>query len=318
MRFNKLDLNLLVALDALLDERKITRAAERLSLSQSAISGMLGRLREYFDDELLVQVGRTLELTPLALELVTPVRNVLLQIQTVVAINPGFDPSTARRHFKIATSDYVISIFLRKAIPLLERLAPNITIEFMPQVEDTAEKLRRGEYDFLIIPEPFLADDQPRVALFEDDYVCAVWDDNTSVGHSVSLEKYTQMGHVAVLLGWPRAPTYESRFLDANGLKRHVKVTTSDFGSVAPALVGTQLIATVHRRLANEFARRYPLRLIEPPLAIPKVRECLQWHEYRDKDPCHHWVRQLLIDTAARIDDDADNGVSRVRTCRTR
>src|SRR5471032_1661194 len=117
MRFNRLDLNLLVALDALLDERKITRAAERLSLSQSAISGMLARLREYFDDELLVPVGRNLELTPLARELVTPVRNVLLQIQTVVAINPEFDPATASRHFKIASSDYVIGIFLRKAIP---------------------------------------------------------------------------------------------------------------------------------------------------------------------------------------------------------
>lgn len=314
MRFNRLDLNLLVALDALLDERKITRAAERLSLSQSAISGMLARLREYFDDELLVPVGRNLELTPLARELVTPVRNVLLQIQTVVAINPEFDPSTASRHFKIATSDYVIGIFLRKAIPLLETLAPNITLEFMPQVEDTAEKLRRGEYDFLIIPEPFLADDQPRVPLFEDDYVCAVWDGNTSVGNTVDLDQYTAMGHVAVLLGWPRAPTFESRFLEARGIRRRIKITTSDFGSIAPALLSTQLIATVHRRLAVEFARRYPLRLIEPPIEIPVVRECLQWHEYREKDPCHHWLRQLLIETAGRIDDDAGCLASRIRT----
>jgi LysR family transcriptional regulator, nod-box dependent transcriptional activator len=314
MRFNRLDLNLLVALDALLDERKITRAAERLSLSQSATSGMLARLREYFDDELLVPVGRNLELTPLASELVTPVRNVLLQIQTVVAINPAFDPSTASRHFKIASSDYVISIFLRKAIPLLESLAPNVTLEFMPQVEDTAEKLRRGEYDFLIIPEPFLADDQPRVPLFEDDYVCAVWDGNTSVGDTVDIEQYTAMGHIAVLLGWPRAPTFESRFLEASGIRRRIGITTSDFGSVAPALLGTQLIATVHRRLAVEFARRYPLRLIEPPIEIPPVREFLQWHEYREKDPCHHWLRQLLIETVSRIDDDDGCLTTRVRT----
>lgn len=305
MRFNKLDLNLLVALDALLDERKITRAAERLSLSQSAISGMLARLRDYFDDELLVQVGRNFELTPLAQELAMPVRDVLLQVQTVVAINPAFDASTARRHFKIATSDYVIGIFLRKIIPRLEALAPHITLEFMPQVEDTAEKLRRGEYDFLIIPEPFLADDQPRAALFEDDYVCVVWTGNTTVGETIGLAQFADMGHVAVLLGWPRAPTYESRFLTANGIHRRIKVTTSDFVSVAPTLVGTQLIATMHRRLAVELARRYPLRLIEPPLAIPRVRECLQWHDYREKDPCHRWLRQLLIETAARIDDDA-------------
>jgi LysR family nod box-dependent transcriptional activator len=187
MRFNRLDLNLLVALDALLDERRITRAAERLSLSQSAISGMLARLREYFDDELLVPVGRALELTPLARELAVPVRNVLLQIQTVVSINPEFKPSTAKRHFKIATSDYVISVFLGRAIPMLEIIAPDITLEFMPQVEDSAEKLRRGEYDFLIIPEPFIADDQPHTPLFDDEYTCVVWEGNTVVGDHVDL-----------------------------------------------------------------------------------------------------------------------------------
>jgi LysR family nod box-dependent transcriptional activator len=305
MRFNRLDLNLLVALDALLDERKITRAAERLSLSQSAISGMLARLREYFDDELLVQVGRSLELTPLAHELAVPVRNVLLQIQTVVSLNPEFNPATTERHFKITTSDYVISVFLSRVIPLLEKIAPGITLEFMPQVEDAAEKLKRGEYDFLIIPEPFIASDQPHAQLFDDGYMCAVWEGNTLVGERIDLEQYSRMDHVAALLGWPRSPTYDSRFLEANGVRRRIRITTSDFGSVAPALVGTQMIATMHRRLALEFARRFPLRLIETPVEIPRVRECLQWHEYRSADPCHGWLRQLLIDAAARIDDDA-------------
>jgi LysR family nod box-dependent transcriptional activator len=306
MRFNRLDLNLLVALDALLDERKITRAAERLSLSQSAISGMLARLREYFDDELLVQVGRTLELTPLAQELAVPVRNVLLQIQTVVSLNPEFNPATAKRHFKIATSDYVISVFLSRAIPMIEKVAPDITLEFMPQVEDSAEKLKRGEYDFLIIPEPFIANDQPHAQLFDDGYTCAVWEGNTTVGDRVDLEQYSRMDHIAALLGWPRAPTYESRFLDASGVRRRIRITTSDIGSVAPALVGTQMIATMHKRLALEFARRFPLRLVETPVEIPRVRECLQWHEYRSGDPCHGWLRQLLIETAARIDDGVE------------
>ena len=302
MRFNRLDLNLLVALDALLDERKITRAAERLSLSQSAISGMLARLREYFDDELLVPVGRTLELTPLAQALVDPVRDVLLQIQSVVSINPAFDPATAQRHFKIVTSDYVIRVLLGKVIPMLEQKAPNITLEFMPQVEDSAEKLRRGEYDFLIIPEPFLASEQPRAALFEDSYVCVVWSENTLVGDSINLEQYGELGHVAVLLGWPRAPTFESRYLEAKGVRRRIQVQTSDFGSVVPVLMGSQLVATMHRRLARELALRAPLRLVEPPIEIPTVRECLQWHEYRDTDPCHTWLRERLIEAASALD----------------
>ncbi|MBB3004678.1 DNA-binding transcriptional LysR family regulator [Paraburkholderia tropica] len=302
MRFNRLDLNLLVTLDALLDERRITRAAERLNLSQSAISGMLAKLREYFDDELLVPVGRNLELTPRARELVQPVRDLLLQVQTIVAIDPKFEPANARRHFKIATSDYVINVLMHRLIPVIEPLAPHITIEFMPQVEDSAEKLRRGEYDFLIIPEPFIAPDHPHRPLFDDRYTCVVWEGNTKVGARLeSVEQFERLDHVAALLGWPRAPTYDSRYLEAQGIERCVRVTTSDFCSIATALIGTQMIAIMHRRLANELSRRLPLRLVHTPIEIPTVREFLQWHEYREKDPCHRWLRERLIEAAAGL-----------------
>jgi len=301
MRFNRLDLNLLVTLDALLDDRRITRSAERLNLSQSAISGMLAKLREYFDDELLVPVGRNLELTPLARELVQPVRDLLLQVQTIVAIDPAFDPANARRHFKIATSDYVINVLMQRVIPAIERIAPNITLEFMPQVEDSAEKLRRGEYDLLIIPEPFIAADHPHQPLFDDSYTCVVWEGNDAVREQLSVEQFESLDHVAALLGWPRSPTYDSRYLEAEGIRRRVRVTTSDFSSIAPVLIGTRMIATMHRRLANELARRLPLRLVDPPILIPTVREFLQWHEYREKDPCHRWLRERLVEAAAGL-----------------
>ncbi|WP_321969042.1 LysR family transcriptional regulator [Paraburkholderia tropica] len=302
MRFNRLDLNLLVTLDALLDERRITRAAERLNLSQSAISGMLAKLREYFDDELLVPVGRNLELTPLARELVQPVRDLLLQVQTIVAIDPEFEPANARRHFKVATSDYVINVLMHRLIPVIESLAPHVTLEFMPQVEHSAEKLRRGEYDFLIIPEPFIAPDHPHRPLFDDSYTCVVWEGNEKVGARLkNIEQFEDLEHVAALLGWPRAPTYDSRYLEEQGVKRRVRVITSDFCSIATALIGTQMIATMHRRLANELSRRLPLRLVETPIAIPTVREFLQWHEYREKDPCHRWLRERLVEAAAEL-----------------
>ncbi|RKP44472.1 LysR family transcriptional regulator [Pararobbsia silviterrae] len=300
MRFNKLDLNLLVTLDALLEERRITRAAERLNLSQSAISGMLAKLREYFDDELLVPVGRNLELTPLAHELAQPVRDLLLQVQTIVAIDPAFEPAHARRHFKIATSDYVTNVLMPHVIPAIEQVAPNITLEFMPQ-EDSADKLRRGEYDLLIIPEPFIASDHPNRPLFDDTYTCVVWEGNTAVGDRVSLEAFERLDHVAALLGWPRLPTYDSRYLESQGVKRRIRVTTSDFVSMAPALIGSQMIATMHRRLASELARRLPLRLVEPPVAIPAVHEFLQWHEYRENDRCHRWLRDRIIEAAAGL-----------------
>lgn len=300
MRFNRLDLNLLVTLDALLDDRRITRAAERLNLSQSAISGMLAKLREYFDDELLVPVGRNLELTPLARELVQPVRDLLLQVQTIVAIDPAFEPANARRHFKIATSDYVINVLMHRLIPVIEPLAPYLTLELMPQ-EDAPERLRRGEYDFLIIPEPFKAHDHPAIALFDDSYVGVVWNGNRAVGASIDVARYEQLDHVATLLGWPRLPSYDSRYVEAQGIRRRVRVTTSDFMSMAPVLIGTQMIATMHRRLATELTRRMPLRLVELEFPIPQMREFLQWHEYREKDPCHRWLREQIISVAAGL-----------------
>ncbi|KKB61085.1 LysR family transcriptional regulator [Robbsia andropogonis] len=301
MRFNRLDLNLLVTLDALLGERRITRAAERLNLSQSAISGMLAKLRDYFEDELLIPVGRNLELTPLARELAQPVRDLLLQVQTIVAIDPTFDPAHARHHFKIATSDYVVNVLMPRVMPTIAQLAPHITLELMPQVDDSAAKLRRGEYDFLIIPEPFIASDHPSLPLFDDSYVCVVWEGNDGVADRLSVAEFERLDHVAALLGWPRAPTYDSRYLEAQGIRRSVRITTSDFSSMAPVLIGTRMVATMHRRLATELARRLPLRLVEPPIPIPAVREFLQWHVYREKDPCHRWLREQLVDAAAGL-----------------
>lgn len=114
MRFNHLDLNLLVALDVLLEEQNITRAAERLHMTQSATSGVLARLRTYFEDELLVQVGRKMQPTPYATELAKPVREVLLTIQSSITAKPVFDPATSKRHFRLVTSDYLISVLFAR------------------------------------------------------------------------------------------------------------------------------------------------------------------------------------------------------------
>jgi DNA-binding transcriptional LysR family regulator len=288
-------------LDALLEERNITRAAEKLSLSQSAISGMLSRLREYFDDKLLTPVGRSMVLTPLAQELVEPVRNVLLHAQTVASITPAFTPQTARRHFRIATSDYVVHVLLRHVMVEIETSAPNITLEFLPQVEDSAEKLRRGDYDFLIIPEPFIADDQPFVPLFQDEYVCVIAKDNPVADGAFDLACYERLEHVSVLLGWPRTPTFESRFLDDRGIRRKVRVQASDFLSAASVVVGTRMVATMHARLARLAAQHLPLRIVPVPLPVPRVRECLQWHHYLDADPCHRWLRGVMANVAAKL-----------------
>lgn len=182
MRFNHLDLNLLVALDVLLEEQNITRAAERLHMTQSATSGVLGRLRSYFEDELLVQVGRKMQPTNYALELAKPVREVLLTIQSSITAKPVFDPATSKRHFRLVTSDYLISVLFAQVIQKIHQEAPNITFEMLGPSDNSGELLVRGEVDLMIVPERYTIDGHPSKLLFEEEHVCVVWQGNTQVG----------------------------------------------------------------------------------------------------------------------------------------
>jgi LysR family nod box-dependent transcriptional activator len=293
LRFNRLDLNLLVALDALLAEQSITRAATRLNLSQSATSGVLARLREYFDDDLLTQVGRTMVMTPLARDLEGPVRSVLLQIQATIETKAEFDPATSTRHFRVIASDYPTSVLFPELSRLLSRLAPKITLEILAPDVNHNTMLDRGEIDIKLMPSKYITDDHPNEVLYEDTYCCAVWASNTLVGDTLSLEQYMDLGHVSTNFG-KSIPSFEEWFLKSTGLSRRVEISTSSFYSLPLLLLGTDRIATMHLRLARMFAHYYPLRLLTPPMAIPGLVEHMQWHKFLDKDPAHQWFRAML------------------------
>ena len=298
MRFNRLDLNLLVALDALLDEKKTTAAAARLSVSQSAISGMLARLRLYFDDDLLVQVGRQMELTPLGRDLADPVRQLLLQIQATISIRPTLSIATERRHFRITVSDYAVPILIAPLVRRLQELAPFISIELRPQIENTGQNLRRGETELSIVPDHYLDATHPHALLFEDSYSCVVWDQNTEVGATLDLATFSRCGHVVPRLGRPGEPTVAERYFDENKVQRSIAVITHDFTSLAALVVGTNLIATMQTRLARDSQARLPLRLLAPPVAVPPLRLCMQWHDYQTTDPAHAWLREQVLAAA--------------------
>lgn len=300
MRFNRLDLNLLVALDILMTERSITRAANRLNLSQSATSGVLARLREYFEDELLVQVGRSMVLTPLAESLTSPIRDVLLQIQTTVEIRTAFDPATSTRHFRVVSSDYPSAVLLADVGRRLHLAAPGITMEIVAPHDGFMEQVDRGEIDLLIMPEKYLSTQHPSQTLFEDNYSCVVWASNTLVGDTLTLEQFTSLGHVSTLFGVQRqAPSFEEWFMKSSGITRRIEATTNTFSAMPQFVIGTNRIATMHTRLATLSAHYYPLRLLKTPIKMPNVVESMQWHKIFDKDPAHAWFRGLLSEVAA-------------------
>ena len=295
MRFKGLDMNLLVALDCLLSERNVSRAAEKLFLSQSATSGALTRLREYFEDELLVQLGRNMVMTPRAIELLPAVRNVLLQVEGTIIKRPEFDPMTARRDIRIIASDYMITVAIAPALTRIQPMAPDLNFHLLTPRENPRERLERGEVEFLAMPDVYLSPSHPSVPLFSDTYRAVAWSGNDRVqGDTISLEDFLKMRHVTVNFN-ENGPSFEAWFTQRFGADRAVDISTSSYSSIPYLIVGTQRLALMHRRLAEAFAAILPLKLLVPPVDIPPVHETLQWHLFNESDECLKWVRAQLV-----------------------
>lgn len=300
MRFNKLDLNLLVALDAMLTERNISRAAERQHLSQSAMSNALARLRDYFGDELLVPVGRRMELTPRAEALQEAVRELLVRVETTIAVQPEFEPGTTDRSFRLFVSDYTVFALMPHVLALAAAQAPGLRFDLLPQMDQPHRALERGEIDLLIIPGGFSSPEHPSEVIFEDRFVCVLWQGSALAKAPLTLERYLDAGHVVVRTGRTQQG-FEEQFLKSQGIVRRVEVTTTSFTAPPHLVVGTERTATVHGLLARAAARHLPLVCVEPPVAIPTLQQSVQWHKYRSDDPGLRWVRSLLHQAAERM-----------------
>lgn len=306
MRLNKLDLNQLVVLDALLSTRSVGKAAERLFLSQPATSCSLARLRDYFEDELLVPVGKTQVLTPLAVELSKPVRDVLLQIQAITRARPSFDPATSTRRFTIESSDYVISVFLSEVVRRAEKLAPLMQFDLRAISPQTPEHLENGEAELLISPEFAMVSGHPSEPLFEDSFSCLVCAADSTYGETLTEEQYFAATHVSIEWGGGRRVTFDARMISTGKRTRQQSVIAPNFTLVPELVVGTSRIATLPSRLARQMATRFPLRIMACPIAIPSFSENLQWHKYQERDPAISWLRALLKETAASLNSAAE------------
>ena len=308
MRFQRLDLNLLVALDALLSEKSVSLAAERIFLSQSATSSALGRLRDYFGDDLLVVKGRQMILTARAEELVEPVRAVLEQIRSTISIAPPFDPATSDRLIRVMASDYVTEVLLATAFNEIATVAPNMRFEIAPMADGLVEALERSTIEILITIDYAMSTDHPSQILFEDDYVVIGWAGNPAMSRPMTRELYFELGHVTARFAKSRTPAFEDWFVRRQKQQRRVEVVAPSFLSVPAMVIGSNRIATIHRRLAERLAEYLPLVVREPPLAIPPIREAIQWHLSNNNDPAIRWVVERLIVAAGASDTRIDDG----------
>lgn len=305
MRFNRLDLNLLIALDALLTERSITRAAERLSLTPSAVSSALARLRDYFDDQLLVQVGRKMEPTPRAEGLHDAVRDVLVRIDSTIAIQPEFDPAATDRTFRIFMSDYTQLVLMPHVLALAHEQRCSARFDLLPQVTQPQRNLERGEADLLIIPRGFLSPDHPHEVLYDEGFDCVMWRDSALARGEFTFDRYTAAGHVVMQPQGSVGGSFEDWFVRRYGIGRRVAVTTYSFATLPALVQGTEFVATVHGRLARRLAGTCELVLRPPPFPLEHMQQAMQWHKYRTQDPGLSWLRGLLARAVQRMDGAA-------------
>ncbi|MCS0627914.1 LysR family transcriptional regulator [Telluria mixta] len=302
MRFNKLDLNLLVVLNALLTERSISRAAAKIHLSQPATSNALARLRDYFGDELLVSSGRQLLLTSRAESLIEPVREVLMRIDSTIATQPEFDPALETRSFTLLASDFTTTILIPPLLESLFQAAPGVRIHMRSVTYQAGEMLEQGKADFLIAPSQFLSKNHPSSTLFEEEYVCVTWSRHTHVREQLTLNDYLSCGHVTLnLSAGQQGSAFDSWFIDSFDVKRRIEVTAPTMAALPALVIGTDRIATVHRRVAEQASTYLPVTIWEPPLKIPHLVQMLQWHKYKSNDPATTWMRERLTEVAERI-----------------
>ncbi|ADJ62519.1 LysR family transcriptional regulator [Herbaspirillum seropedicae] len=302
MRFNKLDLNLLVALDALLTEMSISRAAEKIHLSQSAMSNALARLREYFDDELLIQVGRRMEPTPRAEVLKDAVHDVLRRIDGSIAALPAFVPAESTREFRISVSDFTLSVLIPRVLARAHAEGKHIRFALMPQVQDPTRSLDRAEVDLLVLPQEFCTPDHPAEEVFRERHVCVVWRDSALAQGELTLERYMASGHVVMVPPGANASSVEAWMARKLGFARRVEVTSFSFASALALVQGTDRIATVHARLAQLLAPQWPVVIKESPLSLGEMRQMMQWHRYRSNDPGIQWLRRVFLESAQEMD----------------
>jgi DNA-binding transcriptional LysR family regulator len=295
MRFRGLDLNLLVALEALLSTRSVSRAAERLNLSQPAMSAALGRLRDYFRDDILVVQGKRMHPTAFAESLHARLLETLGEIDGLISTSTLFDPAVSERSFRIAASDYIIAAVLAPVVARLASAAPRIRVDFVVPDEGSQQQLDEGKLDLVVTPENFLARDHPADLLFEERLVVAGWAENPIFDRPISEQDYFAHGHIAVAFGAQRVPSFGDRHVELRGETRRVELIANSFTVLPWLLRGTLRLAVMHERLARSVADHFPIKFADLPFEMPVMREMVQYHRARAGDDGLSWLRQQIL-----------------------
>ena len=298
----KVDLNLLVALDALLAERSVTKAAARIGIGQSAMSHNLARLRELFHDELMTRGPHGMRPTPRALALADPVRIALAQIETLVSREETFDPATAERVFRIGLPDSVEVLVGPALLAYVCEHAPGIRFRFYAaEGQGLLDDLNSDSLDLAIGIGAFEGGQlhHKRRLLSTDTYLVMFNAKKVHIEPPISLEDYVRLPHVLTSLRRGERGVVDEA-LEKLGLSRRIALVTPRFVAVPFLVAGAAVITTMHARLARYFAEELDLSLSPAPIDLPQLTTSLLWHASYDTDPAHIWLREIIVRVAAQ------------------
>lgn len=287
-----IDLNLLKALDALLDERHVTRAAERLGVTQPAMSGMLQRLRESLNDPLFVRTQRGIVPTQRALDLAAPLKQVLGDIASLWQ-SAEFDPATASFTLKIAATDYAQSAIAVPFLAALRRQAPNILVSLL-SIQDLQiqSALERGTVDLALITPETTPPDLHARRLFDERYVCVMRAQHPATGKVLDLDTFCALDHALVSFTGGAFTGITDEALARVGRSRRVCLSVKNFLVLPDIIRDSDLVAVVPSRLVLGLPG---LVCVGPPVDVPGFTKVLAWHERSHRDAGHRWLRELLV-----------------------
>lgn len=305
------NLNLLPILEALLECKNVTRAATKVNLTQSAVSASLKRLREMFNDDLLVMQGREMVLTEKAEALIPVVHNALDAVSHIVN-DQEFDPATSTRRFSILTADYISGIIVTQLGSIIESQAPGISLSISQGKGETTREIQMGFFDLLIAPQSLQelkefkldspnSDFQHQICL-RDHLVAIESSENEHSSGNISLEEYLARPHATFQLHPDHPSSIENDTLTRLGLSQNEKFIVPYF-TLLPQFVCSMkgAVAVVPASLANHYSKAFPIRSFKPPIEFPEHSLVMVWARTRDREPDLCWLRNALMDCASSV-----------------
>jgi DNA-binding transcriptional LysR family regulator len=302
MNLRSVDLNLLTVFDAIMTEGNMTRAAEKISMTQPAISLALSRLRHLVGDDLFVRTGRGVKPTPRALELSTPVRQALDLIVSGLEPSDTFDYANSTREFSLLLGDYGDILILPKLIKRIESLGSGIRLNIPSKSDlDIKSSLHYGQLDFHLWITPWDSQEVTHYFIGSESNKCLMRKDHPTSKKKLTAKEYAKLDHVVIDLPLNEGPSRIDKDLSLKGHERRHRLKLDSFTKVPPVLMHTDRVCTVPTCLAQHYAEHYPLKMLDPPINAD-IPIYLMWPNSRQNDPGHKWLKDMIIELILELD----------------